>query len=151
MKKIKNSKNTLIKKINKLNKEEIKNFNFYFDTIKNDKWWDYAFMLRLWDKKLEQMEINWENSHYVDSKKELKTIKRARKLLKKLIEDRFGDKINDEFYKKHSKILNDITKKFTEEQYYEFGVVLSVSETLKKLAQDEFFELVKLNYEKWWD
>lgn len=122
-------KEKLKKKIDKLNDQELENFDFWFSTIKKDRWWDYSFLLKIIDKKLEQMEKHWDEAIYVDAKLDKKQIKKSRKMLNFLINNDAFDLIEGEYTKEK---LDIATKQFNKKQ-------------------SDFFDQFKLNYEKWWD
>jgi hypothetical protein len=47
-------------------KESLKSVRFFWKTIWNHRWYDYAYFQDLLDKQLEYLEANYgENSHYV--------------------------------------------------------------------------------------
>ncbi len=142
----------------------LENMLYYFDTIWNDQWYDYGFMLKLWYKKLKDMENNWMRSIYVGKEKDYKDIKKARKLLKLLIKDEFNekhDKIIDKEYGKIQKKSKKNKDKSVQIQFfrekemdeeYESKVELGRKNTKKdkKKVQNKFFKLLQ-KYENWWD
>ncbi len=142
----------------------LKNLLYYFDTIWNDRWYDYSFLLNMLERKLKNMESNWKKSIYVGMEKDYKDIKKARKLLKLLIKDEFYDKYDEQLDKEYGELRAEhrttdggmvSTEFFRDKEMdkeYEIKVDESraASEKDKKKVKNKFFKLLK-KYEKWWD
>lgn len=147
-----NLKEKLIKKIRKTNTDGLENLDFWYDTIRRDRWWDSNFMLLIWEKKLESMISYWDKSHYVDWEEDHKNMKRARKLMKKLRKDRFLTKYYNMLSKKYGEEVWCIDNDEENEDFTaDFRVYMGIAQTEKKLIEDELFDLLKDNWEKWWD
>ena len=65
----------------------LKNLVFYFKTIWQDRPWDYLFILKLLDKKLEQIELHRKDKYFGVFGKHI-DFEGEEKILKRLIEIR---------------------------------------------------------------
>ena len=141
----------------------IKNFWFYKSVIWNDRWYDHYFLMELLNKKLENMENNWDNSHYVDADKDKDKIAEAKSLLSELVKDNFLDEAMKPMDKEYGELelnLDDSDntalflrggKEETPEQEEDWKKYYADSQKRKEEVKEEFFKIFKDNYEKWWD
>jgi len=75
-------------------KAGVKNIIFYFDVIWNDRWFDYVFLLKIVERKFENMERNWDKAIYENSEIQKAEFKEIRELLNLIIEDELdGDEL----------------------------------------------------------
>ena len=64
----------------------IKNFWYFRKVIWNFRWYDYGFTLDVFQRVFENLDENWENSHYLDSKEEHEKIKKIIQKFKRIKE-----------------------------------------------------------------
>ena len=101
-------------------KNGIKNLWTYKSVIWNDRWYDYSYIFKILEFKLEQNIKNWDKSHYVGSeftKKRmiicLQRIQEYNTNLENLQELLFTKKISKlEYLKQKDKLLNRTWKSF---------------------------------------
>lgn len=143
----------------------IMNLWYYRSVIWNDRWYDYSFMLRIWERKLQNISDSWKDAHYEGCEADEDDIKQALFLIKMLIEDDFD-----------MAEMIEIDREFGELEIADTGVsgddvslkrkletpdnkeeinqrtlsAIYIGEARKKDAQEELFNILK-GYERWWD
>ncbi len=112
----------------------------YFPLIWNDRWWDSMFLHDMLRFKLNDMQKEWKNAHYVGSEYE-------EKLLKELVE------ILDEIRELEDDLDIDAQGKISN-LYQEFGIKLFSIQRVEK-TNEEFKDgkhvSVTTNMERLWD
>jgi len=140
----------------------LKNFWFYKEVVWSDRWFDHSYLLRVLERKLQQMSQNWDKSIYVDWEEDKANIDETLRLLNLLIEDEFLENamvLMDEEYGKLEMDLDDNShvlftrgkKLETSEERDDWKICHEFAADEKKTIQDKFFKLFAENYEKWWD
>lgn len=148
----------------------LKNLFFWMPIIWKDRNWDYIFLLEIIKFKLGSMQKDWHCSYNENWEKEYETMGRMIYLLDEIIKDDFCEKEMEEHYKQYGYLQ----MKCKEEKYNgcsvaEFGYSKPLSEEELKQAnkensklyeleqerlsnaENEFFELFKNNYKKFWN
>ena len=84
----------------------IKNFWYFRKVIWNFRWYDYGFTLDVFQRVFENLDENWENSHYLDSKEEHEKIKKIIQKFKRIKE--LEDECTIEAGKETQKLINEL-------------------------------------------
>lgn len=110
----------------------LKNAWFFRKVILNYRPWDFIYSLRIWEKTLEAQQLDFAQSCIVNRDKYIQDLYMARCLLKRIIEEKYDDKVIGEFSNHR--------------------VVLDLDAATKLEQQDLalFCELVKKHSAKWW-
>jgi len=90
----------------------LKNLVFYFNLIWKDRPYDYIYLLLFLDKKLEQIELFWEDKYFgkymgwQNDKKILKELKETRNELRKYVnKGEISEKEAERLFKKLGKLV----------------------------------------------
>jgi len=115
------------------------------------------------EKKLENMSINWKDSHYLDSEEEQVTIDRALFLTKRLKEDDYIENAMEMMDKKYGTLeLNEDDsddsslflrggKEPSPEENVDWKNAFTEANKAREADKQELFNLIADNLDKWWD
>lgn len=150
-----------------MNSESKRNRKYWKRVIKEDRWYDYSFLLKIIEHKINHMIINWDKSHYLDSEKDKLKMIEVKNALRLFREDNFFDKYYKEFVNKYGKLEKEWTdtgeenlvelnysingKEWTQEVRKEYNKYLQLAEIDKNKCKDFIFDTLKEEIEKWWD
>ena len=142
----------------------------YKKFLKEDKDWDWYYIIRLLGYKLKRTRECIRNNNFIDSRKIEKEMLEVEKLLVDINNDNYFHLISREFYKKYGNskmIIEDknytngfspITIKYQKEtarnrnKIGEELVFLSImSEHMKQADIEKAFSLMAKNIQNWWD
>lgn len=124
----------------------------YLPILWNDFDWDWGFLFRLVEKKLERMEKHFrEDKICLSSNKDARNMRICKNLLRRLREEEY---IQEEVHKifsehrkhEHKNHLKTLSKKDNDE----LKVLLQREEYLRKQDIELFCAILKKHYRSWW-
>lgn len=165
-KSIRTRKDMLIKKINALKPKDLDSLEYWFNTAKDDRWYDYGYFISIIRKKVHQMRDNWYKAHYKNSEKEEIELKNMSEILDRLYFDRYEENAYKNIEKKYGKLEygpDDYSKCFP--ITFTFGgapvdeipnIEEEIKEEVKKAHEEKKGDFIKLSQfmlelEKYWD
>ena len=151
----------------------VKNLIVYFPVIWNNREWDYLFLYKLMEKKLQRMEYNIRTyGHHVGNEKDANRIKECHEIITRLLaDDYFGDNFEKDFTEKYGELdhfftkvedkpnlcqwNSDFTKTKTKEEQEEANTewhrLYKLAEEMKQKEKRKLFRKMATYIESWWD
>ena len=134
-------------------------YDWYQNVLKDDFDWDYVYILRVLQYKLERTKTAIKNGSFQDAEITAGNIQYSIDLLQKIIDDKFDDEEIDKILKKHGILSEDFYNGIIQNMSTccytslntEYKHALSLSYERREAVIHEFFTHFEKNFQKWWD